>query len=564
MKFSEFLYERPDYQSVTVQFNQWLNKFQEAESVAEQSTAIAGINDLRNNFQTMFSIASTRHNIDTKDEKYIEEQSFVDRERPAFSALTNRYYSALVNSKYRKELEEKWGNQLFVIAKLSLKSFDESIIGLLQEENRLTTEYKKILASAEIPFEGKTRNLSGFGSFMNSKDREMRIKVRKTYYGFFEEHQHTLDDIYDQLVKLRHKMAKALGFNNFVEMGYARMKRSDYTSKEVAHYREMVQKHVVPLATKLRERQQKRLGLKEFYYFDESLQFNTGNPIPKGDAEWIVANAEKMYAELSPETNDFFQFMKNNELMDLVNRKGKAGGGYCTIFKKFKSPFIFSNFNGTSGDIKVLTHEAGHAFQGYSSMDKAVPEYTFPTMEAAEIHSMSMEFMTWDWMDYFFEEDTNKFKFAHLSRAITFLPYGVAVDEFQHFVYENPEVSPKERNNAWRRIEQKYLPHRIYSDIPFLESGRFWQQQRHIYKSPFYYIDYTLAQVCALQFWKRYNEDSKQAMEDYTRLCKAGGSQSFLDLVKLAKLRSPFEETTLVEVMAEAEAWLEKVDDTSL
>ncbi|MFK7908655.1 MAG: M3 family oligoendopeptidase [Chitinophagales bacterium] len=564
MKFSEFLYERPNYQSVATQFNQWLDKFQEAESVVEQSTAIEGINDLRNNFQTMFSIASTRHNIDTKDEKYIEEQSFVDRERPAFSALTNRYYSALVNSKYRKELEEKWGNQLFVIANLSLKSFDESIIGLLQEENRLTTEYKKILASAEIPFEGKTRNLSGFGAFFNSKDRAMRIKVRKTYYGFFEEHQHTLDDIYDQLVKLRHKMAKALGFNNFVEMGYARMKRSDYTSKEVAHYRAMVQKHVVPLANKLRKRQQKRLGLKEFYYFDESLQFNTGNPVPKGDAEWIVANAEKMYAELSPETNDFFQFMKNNELMDLVNRKGKAGGGYCTIFKKFKSPFIFSNFNGTSGDIKVLTHEAGHAFQGYSSMDKAAPEYTFPTMEAAEIHSMSMEFMTWDWMDYFFEEDADKFKFAHLNRAITFLPYGVAVDEFQHFVYENPEVSPEERNNAWRRIEQKYLPHRIYNDIPFLESGRFWQQQRHIYKSPFYYIDYTLAQVCALQFWKRYNEDSKQAMEDYTRLCKAGGSQSFLNLVKLAKLRSPFEETTLVEVMAEAEAWLEKVDDTSL
>ncbi len=332
----------------------------------------------------------------------------------------------------------------------------------------------------------------------------------------------------------------------------------------MADYREMVLKHVVRLATKLRKRQQKRLGLKEFYYFDESLQFNTGNPVPKGDAEWIVANAEKMYAELSPETNDFFQFMKNNELMDLVNRKGKAGGGYCTVFKKYKSPFIFSNFNGTSGDIKVLTHEAGHAFQGYSSMDKVAPEYTFPTMEAAEIHSMSMEFLTWDWMDYFFEEDTDKFKFAHLSRSITFLPYGVAVDEFQHFVYENPEVSPKERNEAWRRIEQKYLPHRIYNNIPFLESGRFWQQQRHIYKSPFYYIDYTLAQVCALQFWKRYNEDSKQAMEDYTRLCKAGGSQSFLNLVKLAKLRSPFEETTLVEVMAEADAWLEKVDDASL
>lgn len=564
MKFSDFVYMRPDYPTVANEFNKWLDKFETATSVEEQHEAIEAINILRNDYQTMFSIASTRHNINTKDKVYIEEQSFADKERPAFNALGNRYYRALVNSKYRKELEGKWGEQLFVLANLSLKSFNESIIGHLQQENALLTQYKKILASAEIPFEGKKRNLSGFGQFFQSKDREMRIKARDAYYSFFAEHQETLDYIYDQLVHLRHDMAQQLGFNNYVEMGYARMRRSDYSAKDVAHYREMVQKHVVPLATKLKKRQQNRLGLSEFYHYDETLSFNSGNPTPKGDAEWIVNNAEKMYAELSSETNDFFQFMKNNELMDLVNRKGKAGGGYCTVFKKYKSPFIFSNFNGTSGDIKVLTHEAGHAFQAYSSLHHITPEYNFPTMEAAEIHSMSMEYLTWDWMDYFFEEDTDKFKFAHLSRAITFLPYGVAVDEFQHFVYENPHVSPQERNDAWRRIEQKYLPHRVYNGVPFLESGRFWQQQRHIYKSPFYYIDYTLAQVCALQFWKRYNENPELAMKDYTRLCKAGGSQSFLSLVKLANLRSPFEEATLVEVMAEVDAWLDKIDDSVL
>ncbi|MEZ4888305.1 MAG: M3 family oligoendopeptidase [Chitinophagales bacterium] len=564
MKFSNFVYKRPDYPTVATKFDQLISQFNTATAVAEQNEVIEKINVLRSDYQTMFSIASTRHNIDTTDDTYTVEQSYVDKERPAFSGLTNRFYKALVNSKYRQELEKTWGKQLFVIADLSLKSFDDSIIGYLQKENQLVSRYIKLLASAEIPFEGEVRNLSGFGKFFNSKDRAMRIKVREAYYGFFTEHQHTLDDIFDQLVHLRHEMAQALGFKNFVEMAYARMKRSDYTAEDVAHYRKMMEKHVVPLATKLRKRQQNRLGLEDFYHFDESLEFNSGNPTPKGDAEWIVANAEKMYEELSPETNEFFQFMKSNELMDLVNRKGKAGGGYCTVFKKYKSPFIFSNFNGTSGDIKVLTHEAGHAFQAYSSIDLITPEYNFPTMEAAEIHSMSMELLTWDWMHYFFEEDTDKFKFSHLSRSITFLPYGVAVDEFQHFVYENPNISPEERNKEWRRIEQKYMPHRVYNGIGYLESGRFWQQQRHIYKSPFYYIDYTLAQVCALQFWKRYNENPEKAMEDYTRLCKAGGSQSFLNLVKLAKLRSPFEETTLVEVMAEAEAWLEKVDDTLL
>jgi len=249
--------------------------------------------------------------------------------------------------------------------------------------------------------------------------------------------------------------------------------------------------------------------------------------------------------------------------MDQINRKGKATGGYCTYIGAFQSPFIFSNFNGTSGDIDVLTHEAGHAFQVYSSRNIGINEYNWPTYEACEIHSMSMEFFTWPWMSLFFEEDTEKYWFSHLANAICFLPYGVAVDEFQHVVYENPDLSPQARNKAWKAIEQKYLPHRDYDGQSYLESGAYWQKQTHIFASPFYYIDYTLAQICAFQFWSRDRNDHATAWKDYVSLCQQGGSRSFLELVKLAGLESPFQPGCLQQVMEPLKSWLEKVDDSS-
>jgi M3 family oligoendopeptidase len=271
-----------------------------------------------------------------------------------------------------------------------------------------------------------------------------------------------------------------------------------------------------------------------------------------------------MYAELSSETDEFFQYMNDNGLMDLVSKSGKQSGGYCTYISKYQSPFIFSNFVGTSHDIDVLTHEAGHAFQVYSSRQMSVPEYNIPTYEAAEIHSMSMEFFTWPWMELFFEEDTEKYKFSHLSSALKFIPYGVAVDEFQHFVYETPEATPAERKQAWRRIEKKYLPHRTYEENDFLERGGFWHQQGHIFRTPFYYIDYTLAQICAFQFWKKANENRDQAWDEYLNLCKQGGSKPFTELVEFANLKSPFDTTCIQTVIHEIEEWLNQVNDKEL
>ncbi|MFU0799739.1 MAG: M3 family oligoendopeptidase [Xylanivirga thermophila] len=563
MHFSEFKYERPKIEEFTHSLNTLIQDFETASTFKEQDALIVKINKLRSQFETMWQIATIRHTINTEDPFYEKENDYFDEVVPLYEDSINKYYKALVNSKYRNKLEEKWGKQLLTLAELGLKTFSPEIINDLQKENQLSSKYVKLIASAKIPFEGKDRNLSQMIPFQASKDRNMRIKAYNARYAFFAQHEDEIDSIYDELVKIRTKIAQKLVYKNFVELGYARMERSDYDANMVANFRNQVLEYIVPITTKLYDRQRNRLGLNDLKYYDESLNFKTGNPKPLGDAKWQVSKARTMYHELSSETEEFFNYMTEYGLLDLESKKGKAGGGYCTFISEYKAPFIFANFNGTSGDVGVLTHEAGHAFQVYCSREYLIPEYYFPTSESAEIHSMSMEFFTWPWMHLFFGDDDTKYKFSHLVDALQFIPYGVTVDEFQHFVYENPDATPAERKQAWRCIEKKYLPHRDYDDNDFLHRGGYWFQQMHIFESPFYYIDYTLAQVCAFQFWKKSLENHSAAWSDYIRLCKAGGTMSFLELVQLANLKSPFKDGCIQEIMVPIEKWLNSIDDTT-
>ncbi|MGO0061398.1 M3 family oligoendopeptidase [Brevibacillus fluminis] len=564
MKFSEYPYQRPDQNDIERSMKTMVEAFSNAQSFEEQDQILGEITKVRNHFETMREIASIRHTIDTTDPTYQAEQDYFDEVQPIYQGLVTQLYKALTASRFRPQLEEKWGKQLFTIADLTLKTFSDDVIEDLQKENKLASEYVKLMASAKIMFAGEERNLSQLIPFTESTERETRKAAIEASFGFMKEHEAELDRLYDELVKVRTQIARKLGYENFIELGYARMTRSDYDAAMVANFREQVLTHIVPIATKLKQRQQARIGVDSLKFYDEKFSFKTGNATPKGDPEWIIANGKKMYEELSPETGAFFNYMLENELMDLVSKKGKAGGGYCTYISEHAAPYIFSNFNGTSGDIDVLTHEAGHAFQVFESRKYTLPEYAFPTYEACEIHSMSMEFLTYPWMELFFKEDVDKYKFSHLSDALEFIPYGVAVDEFQHFVYGNPDATPDERKQAWRDIERKYLPHRDYDGIDYLERGGYWQRQSHIYKTPFYYIDYTLAQICAFQFWKRSNEDRDAAWQDYLALCQMGGSKSFLELVAASKLTSPFEDGCVASVTGFIENWLNQVDDAKL
>ncbi|PKK98981.1 MAG: M3 family oligoendopeptidase [Tenericutes bacterium HGW-Tenericutes-2] len=563
MKFNEFKYERPDVEKAKKDLEKEIALINAGHDLQTEIKAIDNLFAIFDNLNTMGTLVSIRNSVDTTDEFYEKEQEFFDENRPVLQQFEQELFMRALASKNRVGLEEKYGKLIFLRGELAQKTFKPEIIGDLQKENKLTTEYGKLIASAKIEFQGGTYNLSQMAPFIQNKDRETRHQAQLAVSKFFASNEEQFDRIYDDMVKIRHDIAKKLGYENFVQLGYDRFGRTDYNSADVKTYRDQIYKDIVPLVSDLTKRKAKRLGIKDPKSYDLQLSFLSGNPTPKGDRAWQVERAKKMYDEMSKETSEFFNFMLDRELLELDSKPGKQAGGYCTYLPDHKAPFIFANFNGTSHDVDVLTHEAGHAFQVYQSRD-LIPDYRWPTMEAAEIHSMSMEFLAWPWIDQFFLEDTAKYKFDHLAGAVTFLPYGVLVDDFQHHIYEKPEMTPNERKETWRKLEKKYMPFKDYGDDAFLDKGTFWFRQGHIFHAPFYYIDYTLAQVCAFQYWIKHQENRKAALDSYLALCKLGGSKSFLGLVESAKLENPFIDGTVSKIVKPIRAYLDSVDDSKL
>lgn len=563
MKFSEYKYQRPDLEQVKKDLETQLELIGTDQPLDVEKKAIYKIFEINDHIGSLAVLVSIRNSLNTKDDFYEKEQEFFDENGPVLQQYEHTLNKKILKSNHRDELEKEFGTLIFKRAELSQKTFKPEIIPDLQKENKLSTEYDKLIASAEIKFKDGIYNLSQMAPFIQDKDRETRHQAQLAVSAFFKENEEKIDRIYDDMVKVRHNIAKSLGYENFIQLGYDRFGRTDYNHEDVKKYRDQIYEDIVPLVSQLTDRKAKRLGIKEPKSYDLALSFLSGNPTPKGDRDWLVERAKTMYREMSKETDEFFTFMLEHDLLDLDSKPGKQGGGYCTYIPEYKSPFIFANFNGTSHDVDVLTHEAGHAFQVYSSRE-LLPEYRWPTMEAAEIHSMSMEFLAWPWIDQFFIEDTPKYKFNHLAGALSFLPYGALVDEFQHGIYANPELTPEQRKQLWRKLEKKYMPFKDYGDDDFMEKGTFWFRQGHIFGAPFYYIDYTLAQVCAFQYWVLSQENRKKALDSYLSLCKLGGSKSFVELVETAKLKNPFIKGTIKKIVEPISAYLDQVDDSKL
>ncbi len=563
MKFNEFKYERPDIEQAKKELEDEIALINAGHDLKTEIKAIDDLFEIFDKLNTMGTLVAIRNSVDTTNEFYEKEQEFFDENRPILQQFEQELFMKALASKNREGLEEKYGKLIFLRGELAQKTFKPEIIGDLQKENKLGTEYGKLIASAKIEFQGGTYNLSQMAPFIQSKERETRHQAQLAVSEFFAKNEEQFDRIYDEMVKTRHEIAKKLGYENFVQLGYDRFGRTDYNASDVKTYRDQIYQDIVPLVSELTDRKAARLGIENPKSYDLALSFLSGNPTPKGDRAWQVERATKMYNEMSPETSEFFNFMLDRDLLELDSKPGKQAGGYCTYLPDYKAPFIFANFNGTSHDVDVLTHEAGHAFQVYQSRD-LIPDYRWPTMEAAEIHSMSMEFLAWPWIDQFFLEDTAKYKFNHLAGAVSFLPYGVLVDDFQHHIYEKPEMTSYQRKETWRTLEKKYMPFKDYGDDQFLEKGTFWFRQGHIFQAPFYYIDYTLAQICAFQYWIKHQENRKEALDSYLALCKLGGSKSFLGLVDSANLKNPFLKGTVKEIVKPIRAYLDSVDDSKL
>ena len=566
MKFSEMTYTRPDPEEVKKDLQDLTERLRNAGNYEEAHDVFLEKEKKEKYVDTMGTLAYVRHSIDTRDEFYDGEMEFWDAVGPELEEYEQAWIDAMLNSPFRKDFEAEYGGLMFVNAEINKKTFAPEIIPDMQKENELVTEYDKLIASAQIPCEGGVYTLSQLTPFKTDADDAKRLAAWKAEGQWYKEQQARLDAIYDELVKLRDSMGRKLGYDGYTQLGYYRMERNCWTKEDIGKFRTAVQKYLVPVADSIMREQAKRLG-KEYplSFADAALTFRSGNPRPVGTADDILAQGKKFYDDLSPETSEFFRTMLDCELMDVLSTEGKEGGGYCTELAQYEVPFIFANFNGTQGDVEVVTHEAGHAFAGWMNRKRIPLAYTSPTAEACEVHSMSMEFFGWANAEGFFGSDARKFLYSHLSGALLFVPYGTAVDHFQHIVYEKPELTPAQRHGEWKRLLGIYMPWmKLDGEIPFYADGEGWQRQSHIYEVPFYYIDYCLAQAVALEFWAMIQKDPRDAWEHYMAYTKQGGSQTFTDLLKNAGLATPFDEECLKTVCETATKWLEAFDLTGI
>ena len=560
MKVSELPYKRVTIEEIRSVMEDVIRRTREASCTEEILEAREQYLELYKTFATASSLSYMRYSINTVDEFYVAEKDYYDEIGPQVENYMVTYFSALLDSPFRAELEEKLSPVLFHSFEVSRKAMSEEIIPDMIEENKLVSEYSQLMAGMEFEFRGEKLPRAVLAGYFKSDDRDTRREAYEVLGRTLEQHKADLDRIFDELVHVRDRMAKKMGYKNFVELGYYRMGRLCYDEEMVDAFRENIRRDIVPVVSRLRTENARRFGITDYKFYDDGVIIPGGDPRPVGGKENIFASAREMYHAMSPESAAFIDMMLENDAFDVDSRKNKWGGGYCTEFPAYKQPFILANFNGTAGDVDVVTHEAGHAFNAYLIADNRFAlDLGCGGMETAETHSMSMEFFAWPYMDKFFGENAAKYRYMHALESFSFLPYGTIVDYFQHLVYENPDMTPDERDALWLKLEGEFRPHISFEGMPYLEKGTRWQYQMHIYESPFYYIDYVLAQTAAFNFLLASQKDYDDAFARYLRFSRHGGEMVWTDLLSEAGFTPPFVPGALSALAGEVEALLEKI-----
>ncbi|MGN0803724.1 MAG: M3 family oligoendopeptidase [Candidatus Faecivicinus sp.] len=532
------------FEEIERRYLELIRDFQAAPD-AEACMDVLRRRDQLNADMTPMDLCYVRHDMNVNDPFYAAEKAYYDGIGPRISDLSCQLDRLIVTSPFRAELEKTTGRLATAMMEENLRGSDSRLIPLAMEENELLSRHNSLTSNAVVQWEGKPVKRNLMTAWAQSRDRETRRRAASAVSDSWQAQRGELESLYGQLVDNRSRQAKILGLNSYVELSYHRMFRIGYGPEEVGRFRDQVKRHLVPLLAELDEKRRERLGLDHLYSYDCGVSFPNGNPVPRGDTAACLEATREMYARLSPETTEFIGFMMDNGLYDVDIRDGKRGGGYMMTFEKYRAPFIFANFDGTSENAYIMCHEGGHAFQAWLKRDEDIRDRCSYTSEAAETHAMSMEFFLWPYMELFFGDRAEDYRRMHLERAIRLVARECLQDEFEQLVYEQPDMTPEARNRLWQRLEREYCPCDDHTGNPNLEQGCGWQRIPHVFQWPFYAIDYALAQVCALQYCQWMYQDRSAAWQSYLDFCRGTGTLTFPELVREAGLKDPFAEDTL-------------------
>jgi M3 family oligoendopeptidase len=513
-------------------------------------------------------VGSETSRINHELNKNMADEELSDRERyqreevqPAADRGNAALLKAVLASKYKQAIAERYGAHLLEVFEVMQEPLAPVNIDLRVKVGDLSMQYDKIVSQGEVVVGGETITLSKSRCMQSSNDRNVRKEAFEAYRNWFLDHRNEIAPIYDQMVHLRDEMGRNLGHQNFIPLGYKSMGRTDYDIAEAKTFRDNIRKYVVPVQTRLYKARAKRLGLEMLKPWDTG--YDPAFTLPSGIApvETQIEKAQRIFDKLSPSLAKHFMRMRDEGLIDLENRKGKRAGAYCTSFPDEGRVAILCNSTGDSEDVATLTHEMGHAFQGWESQPIEAIELQWPTSDACEVHSMGMEYLSMRYMTEFFDQDlAEKFSRNRWRDGVEIICYIAIVDEFQHWVYENPNASLDERDAAWNRIWDIYKPGVDWTGYEQYKAAR-WYSQGHIFGMPFYYIDYAIAETGAMQIALMDAIDHDKTIETYIKLCRIGGTMSVLNIFKAVGMRSPFDESLMKELMDHATKLLD-VEET--
>lgn len=504
---------------------------------------------------------------DTEDERKKNSfLSFVENVRPKLSKFSDELNRRIIDHKSIADLPTRYDLMIRGI-KSDIEIFREENIPLGVEQTKLVTKAQGITGAMTVVFEGKERTFPEMRGFLESNDRIQRENAWKSMVKRWMENSEELSDIFDELISIRHKIALNSGFKSYTDYMFRAMHRFDYTVEDCLTFHESIEQVCMPIVKKINSERIASFDLKILSPWDVNEKSGSGpdiagkNPLrPFDNVDEMVTKLSELFHNMSNDLGTKFDKLVEMDTLDLETRKGKAPGGYQYYLEKSRIPFIFMNAAGLQGDLETMIHESGHAFHSlYCGHLDLIDERDYP-IEFAEVASMSMELLTQPNWNIFYEkqEDANRAKISHLEGVVFLLPWIATIDAFQHWIYANPGHTREERKIQWISLRERFGSEMNWEDHEdFRELS--WQQQGHLFGVPFYYVEYGIAQLGALQLWQTHRKNPEKALKDYSNAMELGNTKTLPDLFAAAELKLGFDEKHLQSLIGEVEVAMSEI-----